>query len=307
MMGAAMRGPATWLVGVAACAGLAGSADARELGVRISTPASSVAGAPCRVTVKVTRTVDATVLLQERAGRHWRTVARKRLKRRSVTLRCPVALAERVRRFRALVRRGGKTIASSAVASTHVAPRPAPAPLPSAPAPAPPAPPATRPPIDPAQFGVEGTGGPPSPETLALLANSRVVFDAVGIADLQAGRIDPRIVAVLTRLAGAHTITVTAMCSDYPKFTSGGTITRNYLGRGVEIGAIDGVAASAGNLTAREVAVDLASFDTSYRPDEVGSPFPIALPGYFTDAGTQDHLHIAFKQPIDPSWTPPAP
>jgi hypothetical protein len=303
-----MRGLATCLMGVAACAVLAGSADARELGVRISTPASSVAGAPCRVTVKVTRTVDATVLLQERAGGHWRTVARKRLKRRSVTLRCPVAQVERVRRFRALVRRGGKTIGSSAVATTHVASRPAPAPLPLPPAPAPPAPPAppsTRPPIDPAQFGVEGTGGPPSPETLALLANSRVVFDAIGIADLQAGRIDPRIVAVLTRLAATHTITVTAMCSDYPKFTSGGTITRNYLGRGVEIGAIDGAAVSAGNPTAYEVAVEPAAFDASYRPDEVGSPFSIALPGYFTDAAHQDHIHIAFKQPIDPSWTPP--
>jgi hypothetical protein len=301
-----MRGLATCLMGVAVCLALVASADARELGVRISAPASSVAGEPCRVIVKVTRMVDATVLLQERVGGHWRTVARKRLKRRSVTLRCPVALAQRVRRFRALVRRGGRTIGSSAVASTHVGPRPAPAPLPLIQAPAPPAPPPTRPPIDPSQFGVEGTGGPPSPETLALLANSRVVFDATGIADLQAGRIDPRIVAVLARVAAAHTITVTAMCSDHAKFTSGGTISAHYLGRGVDIGAIDGVVVSPGNPTAREVAVDLAAFDVSYRPDEVGSPFAIAIPGYYTDAGTQDHLHIAFKQPIDPSWTPPA-
>jgi hypothetical protein len=302
-----MRGLATCLMGVAVCLALVASADARELGVRISAPASSVAGAPCRVIVKVTRMVDATVLLQERAGGHWRTVARKRLTRRSVTLRCPVALAQRVRRFRALVRRGGKTIGTSGVASTHVASRPAPAPLPllQAPAPALPAPPATRPPIDPAQFGVEGTGGPPSPETLALLANSRVIFDAIGIADLQVGRIDPRIVAVLTRLAAAHTITVTAMCSDHAKFTSGGTISHNYLGRGVDIGAIDGVVVDPGNPTAREVAVDLAAFDVSYRPDEVGSPFAIAIPGNYTDGATQDHLHIAFKQPIDPSWTPP--
>jgi hypothetical protein len=127
-----------------------------------------------------------------------------------------------------------------------------------------------------------------------------------GIADLQAGRIDPRIVAVLTRLAAAHTITVTAMCSDHPKLTSGGAISAHYLGRGVDIGAIDGVVVSPGNPTAREIAVDLAAFDVTFRPDEVGSPFAIALPGYYTDAGTQDHLHIAFKQPIDPSWTPPA-
>ena len=38
---------------------------------------------------------------------------------------------------------------------------------------------------------------------------------------------------------------------------------------------------------------------------EIGSPFPINAPGYFIDASTQDNVHIAFTQPIDPSWTPP--
>jgi hypothetical protein len=37
----------------------------------------------------------------------------------------------------------------------------------------------------------------------------------------------------------------------------------------------------------------------------VGTPFPINMPGYFTDTSTQNLLHIAFKQPIDPSWSPP--
>jgi hypothetical protein len=72
----------------------------------------------------------------------------------------------------------------------------------AAPAPPPPSPPAPRPPgspaaapLDPARFGAEGTGGPPSRETLALLTNQNAVFDADGIADLRAGRIDPRIVS----------------------------------------------------------------------------------------------------------------
>ena len=29
-------------------------------------------------------------------------------------------------------------------------------------------------------------------------------------------------------------------------------------------------------------------------------------PGYFTDADHSDHLHVGFKQAIDPSWKPPA-
>jgi hypothetical protein len=160
------------------------------------------------------------------------------------------------------------------VVTTHVAPRPV-AIAPPAPPPTPsPAPPGRRL-LDPAQFGVEGTGGPPSPETLALLGNPKVAFNATGVADLQAGRIDPRIVAVLTKLAEAHTLTVGPMCSDGPKFTAGGSVSMHYLGRGVDIAAIDGVPVING-------------------------------PGYFTDPSTQDNIHIAFKQPIDPSWTPPA-
>jgi hypothetical protein len=185
--------------------------------------------------------------------------------------------------------------------STYVTPLP---PAATTPAPDPPAPsPASR--LDPAQFGVEGTGGPPSPETVALLGNPRVVFDDVEVADLRAGRIDPRIVAVLAKLAEAHVIAVGAMCSDHPKLTAGGAISAHYLGRGVDIARVDGVAVSPGNAPAHDVALSLSSLDPAYRPDEIGSPFVINAPGYFTDATTQDNIHIAFKEPIDPSWTPP--
>ena len=125
------------------------------------------------------------------------------------------------------------------------------------------------------------------------------------MADLQAGRIDPRIVAVLAKLADGHVITVGAMCSDLPKFTTGGSISNNYLGRGVEIVAIDGVAIGPSHLVARELTGGLASLHPTYRPDEIGSPWPINGPGYFTDAAHQDHVHVAFESPIDPFWTPP--
>jgi hypothetical protein len=133
-----------------------------------------------------------------------------------------------------------------------------------------------------------------------------VVFDDVGVADLRAGRIDPRIVAVLSKLAEAHVITVGAMCSDHPKLTTGGAISQHYFGRGVDIARIDGEPVSSSSLTARDFVNGLSSLDAGYRPNEVGSPFLINAPGYFSDATTQDNIHIAFTQPIDPSWTPPA-
>jgi hypothetical protein len=180
-------------------------------------------------------------------------------------------------------------------------PSPAPGPGPDRGAPGQPA--AT--PLDPAQFGVDGTGGPPSREALALLANKNVVLDTDGVADIRAGRIDPRIIAVLTKLAEAHTITVSAMCSDHPKFTTGGSVSNHYFGRGADIAAIDGRPVTAANATAREVTSGLSALDPSYRPDEIGSPWAIPGPGYFTDAASQDKIHVAFKQPIDPGWTPP--
>ncbi len=289
------------------------SAAARPLAVRLSTPASVAAGAPCRVRVAVSRPVrGASVALQERTGARWRTLARRRLAgARSATLRCPAAVtAGRTRRFRAIVRRDGRIIATSRVVRVHVTPRLVAAVPPAAapPAPAPPAGsgPSTPPRIDPAWFGAQGTGGPPTPEALALLTNPNVVLTATGVADIRAGRIDPRIAVVLARLATAHVITVGALCSDHAQFTAGGAVSPNWLGRGVDIAAIDGVLVGPMNTTARELAVDLMAFPPEVRPTEVGSPFVIPAPGYFTDASTQTVLHVAFVAPIDPSWTAPA-
>jgi len=161
-------------------------------------------------------------------------------------------------------------------------------------------------PLDPAQFGAEGTGGPPSAEAQALLENKNVVFDNDGVADIKAGRIDPRVVAVLTKLSEDHEISVSCMCSDHSKFTTGGSISNHHYGRGMDIAAIDGVPVNGANPIAREIATELSSLDASYRPDEIGTPWNISGPGYFTDAGHSDHLHVAFKQAIDPSWKPPA-
>jgi cell wall-associated NlpC family hydrolase len=171
---------------------------------------------------------------------------------------------------------------------------------------APPAPQAAGAPVDPAQFGAEGTGGAPSSESSALLENKNVVFDRDGVADIKAGRIDPRVVAVLTKLSADHKITVSCMCSDHPTFTTGGSVSNHHHGRGVDIAAIDGVPVNAGNPIARDIATELSSLDPNYRPDEIGTPWAINGPGYFTDADHSDHLHVGFKQAIDPSWTPPA-
>ena len=159
--------------------------------------------------------------------------------------------------------------------------------------------------VDPGQFGQEGTGGPAPAEDVALLHNKRVTLDAAGIADLKSGKIDPRLASVLTAISRDHEITVSAMMSDHGQNTAGGSVSNHYYGRGVDIATVDGQPVGPGNQVAREVAMSLSRLDPSIRPSEIGSPW--ALPGsaYFTDGAHQNHLHVAFDDPIARDWAPP--
>ena len=113
-------------------------------------------------------------------------------------------------------------------------------------------------------------------------------------------------IGVLTKLSQEHKITVSCMCSDHSKFTAGGSVSNHFFGRGVDIAAIDGEIVGPGSAIAREVASELSSLDPNIRPNEIGSPWAISGPGYFTDAAHQNHLHLGFKQEISPDWKPPA-
>jgi hypothetical protein len=302
-----MRGLVASAVLAVVLAAAPATARADALAVTLSVPSKLELHEPCRATVRVDRRVAGSVLLQLRRANGWRTVARARLRRRSLRLRCPDATRTGVWRMRALVRRGGRTLGRSSVRRLRlVAPAEEPPPQPPPAGQPPPDPPPGGQPLDPNQFGVEGTGGAPSLAALALLDNPQVRLTPAGEADLAQGRIDPRVVAVLSKLAETHAITVGTLSAGSTKFVSGGAVSMHWLGRAADVTAVDDVAVSPSNATAYGVAQSMSALHSALRPDEVGSPWSIALPGYFTDATTQDLLHIAFKQPIDPSWTLPA-
>jgi hypothetical protein len=42
---------------------------------------------------------------------------------------------------------------------------------------------------------------------------------------------------------------------------------------------------------------EIAALDPGVRPDEIGTPWPIQSPGFFSDAGSQGCLHLAFEMP----------
>ena len=159
--------------------------------------------------------------------------------------------------------------------------------------------------IDPRRFGADGSGGEPSLEALALLSNGNVAIAETGVDDLRAGRIDPRIVAVLTRLSADHQITVSSMCADHSKFTAGGSISTHHYGRGVDIAAIDGVPVDASNSDARAIAMELQELDCRHPARRDRHAVGDRRPRLLHRLGNQHHLHIGFKQQITPGSSAP--
>lgn len=151
-----------------------------------------------------------------------------------------------------------------------------------------------------------GTLGPaaPAPAVAALLADPRVELVESARRDLSSGSVDPRIVAVLSALAGRFRLAVGVIRSGHSPCVGGGTraerpactLSDHYFGRGVDIFAINASPVSASNAAARQAAEFLVSLPEPLRPDELGVPWPAlsALPGVFSDASHRDHLHVSY-------------
>jgi hypothetical protein len=112
-----------------------------------------------------------------------------------------------------------------------------------------------------------------------------------------AGRVDPRVLAVLLALAGRFSLAgVGPFVSGHSYYVAGSNRPSNHaFGRAVDIGTINRELVSPANGAARQAALALASLPTPLRPDEIGSPFAelSALPGLFSDAGARTTVRMA--------------
>ena len=160
------------------------------------------------------------------------------------------------------------------------------------------------PPPDPEQYGgmVAVVRCRRRPRRCSITRTSRWTRTARRIS--RRGRMDPRVAAILLKLGEKHKLTISSTTSDHPQSTSGGSVSNHWFGRGMDIATVDGEIVRSNSPAARELASALAELPESIRPSEVGSPWAIASPGFFTDAGHQDHIHLAFKQAIAPDWSP---
>ena len=136
-----------------------------------------------------------------------------------------------------------------------------------------------------------GTSASPSD----VLNNPRIVLSVNARADLEAGIVDPRLVAVLETVARRHALAISVFKSGHSIRTRSGSISNHFYGRAVDIYAVDGVSVSSSNHGARQVVMTLNALPVKLRPTELGHPFP-ELSGTigFSDADHVGHLHVGF-------------
>lgn len=141
-------------------------------------------------------------------------------------------------------------------------------------------------------------------QTRALLANPRLTLTAYPRADLNAGVIDGRVVALLTLLLERHTLAVSSLRSGHSVCIGGGhpntrpgcTISLHTYGMAVDVYSVDGELVTRTSRSARLLVDELAALAPPLAPAEVGSPFDLPRPGFFTNADHQDHVHIGYRK-----------
>jgi len=149
----------------------------------------------------------------------------------------------------------------------------------------------------PAPYGGSPTRTATDPLAARLLADARIVLSDNARADLLAGRIDPRVEALLLQAAERVPIDVGVLQTGHPYLTAGGSVSNHSSGRAADITAVGGEPVGPDNVAARELAEALAALAPEIRPTEIGSPWDIGGPAYFTDGDHQDHLHVGFDDP----------
>lgn len=151
---------------------------------------------------------------------------------------------------------------------------------------------------------IESMGGEPplaptlSPVGEAVLDNQRIELPDSARWDIEAGRIDDRVLQLLGALSTSRSLSVTVLASGHPyNVFESASVSNHSVGRGVDIWAVDGVPVieqrdPSGAL--HQLVEDLLARGAV---TELGSPWDLDGVGAgvsFTNTVHQDHLHLAF-------------
>jgi hypothetical protein len=155
--------------------------------------------------------------------------------------------------------------------------------------------------------GAPAPAAPAEPLAARVVADPRIVLSDYARADLVAGRIDPRLAAVLLAAAERAPIAISVLQTGHSYLTAGGSVSNHSVGRAADIATVGGEPVGPGNAAARELVLALGALAPEIRPTELGSPWAIDRPAYFTDADHQDHLHVGFDDPAPAAAAAAAP
>ncbi len=132
-------------------------------------------------------------------------------------------------------------------------------------------------------------GGSTAAAAAQLLASPNLSVPASARALLASGSADPRLLSVLSNAVSHHTIVL----------GDAESVVDPVHAQAVDIVAVDGQPVGPANVAARDLITEIAALDPSVRPNEIGTPWPIESPGFFTDPAQAGRLHLAFVSPAD--------
>ena len=132
-------------------------------------------------------------------------------------------------------------------------------------------------------------GGSTAAAAAQLLASPNLSVPAPARALLASGSADPRLLSVLSNAVSHHTIVL----------GDAESVVDPVHAQAVDIVAVDGQPVGPANVAARDLITEIAALDPSVRPNEIGTPWPIESPGFFTDPAQAGRLHLAFVSPAD--------
>lgn len=130
----------------------------------------------------------------------------------------------------------------------------------------------------------------------AFLSSDRIELRPEAVGDVRSGRIDGRLLAALLTLSQSFSIAgVGPFITGHSQYTTGGSVSNHWVGRGVDIGTVNGQLVNDASPASRAMSLATARLPARIRPTEVGTPFgDISLPGFFNDEAHEDHLHFGF-------------
>jgi len=137
---------------------------------------------------------------------------------------------------------------------------------------------------------------PPSEAAAAVLAHPNLELPDSARWDVQAGRVDPRLLELIAALAADRRLAVTVLATGHPRDVfATGRVSNHTVGRAVDVWAVDGQAVVAQRQPDGPVAA-LARAALAAGVTELGGPWDLDGPGGRSFANTvhQDHLHLAF-------------